>query len=469
MIKRLIEDNLPCAMLKGIPISEADAKKYLGVQGSVYAHKEDFRLACMHTAPANSVSVIGASHFPKTSFPWYDGQGNKITFPETEVAYWKEYTNTSGTSYYSFTPNRTDHFYWDNDVLYGYASALLEKTRVNYGIPDGYDIVPPDNPYVQQNNFSTYYNKTQAYDTMSFKTKVLDAFYSGTPGASTLIQNMWTDEIIIGNGNGGITVSTCYKNGMAKDSDGPAGCKLIVDHSTPVKMGIECIISGDGLDTYLNTPRNSQTYWGVDGIFNIVTKGLREYEPNRVNDCSCGITKFYNMKKDCRKIAPNTYYLNDDNYYTIQSSDNYAGTSAYIHATMFANGMPNFQVNTKHWVVKRTYKNSQSKPSYYLGCQPGAIAGDPDTDVWGSPFGKVEGGVTYNPYGFDDEAAAQNFIINRLSQYYPLPIGDTIEPEYTYSQLANSLEPWTPWKVIGQSDFPDRAVIIALNYHFTAV
>jgi hypothetical protein len=136
---------------------------------------------------------------------------------------------------------------------------------------------------------------------------------------------------------------------------------------------------------------------------------------------------------------------------------------------MFANGMPNFQVNTKHWVVKRTYKNSQSKPSYYLGCQPGAIAGDPDTDVWGSPFGKVEGGVTYNPYGFDDEAAAQNFIINRLSQYYPLPIGDTIEPEYTYSQLANSLEPWTPWKVIGQSDFPDRAVIIALNYHFTAV
>ena len=468
MIKKAIEDELPAAVLKGIPISEADAKKYLGTQGTVPAHKEDFRLACMHTAPANSVSVIGASHFPKTSFPWYDGQGNKITFPETEVAYWKEYTDTAGTSYYDYSPSRVNHFYWDNDRLYGYASALLEKTRVNYGIPDGYDIVPPDNPYVQQNNFATYYNKTQAYDTMSFKTKMLDAFYSGSPDASTLIKNIWTEEIIIGNGNGGITVSTVYKNGMDRSSDGPAGCKLIVDHSTPVKMGIECIISGDGLDTYLNTPRNSQTYWGVDGIFNIVTKGLREYEPSLNQDCSWGITKFYDMKKDCRKIAPNTYYLNDDNYYTIQSSDNYNGTSAYIHATMFANGMPNFQVNAKHWVIKHFYKNSPLKPSYYLGASGGGSYGDPDKDVWGSPFGERIGTTSFNPLGFSDEAAAQNFINNYFNNY-PLIPGDRIEPEYTYSQLAAPSEVWTPWKVIGQSDFPDRAVIVALNYHFTAV
>lgn len=469
MIKRLMKDNLPCAMLKGIPISEADAKKYLGLTDTtLHANKEDFRLSCMHTAPENSVSVIGASHYPKTTFPWYDPSGNEITFPETEVAYGKNYSKIEGTSYIEYFPSRGNNFYWDDNRTYGYASALLEKTRVAYGIPDGYEIVPPNTPYVAQHNFDYQGNATQAYDTMSFKTP-LETFFSAQPiTEANLIKNWWTEEIIIGNGNGGIDVSTYYVNGMARGSDGPdGGCKLIIKHSNAVKMGIECIISADGLDTYLNTPRNSQTYTGVDGIFNIVTKGLQGYSPDNSYNCSWGISKFYDMKTDCKKIAPNTYYLNDDNYYTIQNSDNYDGTSAYIHATMFANGMPHYQVNTKHWVIKRKYKSKPTEPSYYLGTSGGGSYGDPDKDLWGSPFGQQVGQTAFNPLYFNDAAAAQSFIDTRFSQY-SLPTGDSIEPEYTYSQIQSE-SAWNPWRAIGAPDFPDEAKIIALNYHFTAV
>lgn len=469
MIKRLMKDNLPCAMLKGIPISEADAKKYLGLTDTtLHANKEDFRLACMHTASANSVSVIGASHYPKTTFPWYDSSGNEITFPETEVAYGKNYSKIEGTSYKEYFPSRGNNFYWDDKRTYEYASALLEKTRVAYSIPDEYEIVPPNTPYVTQHNFANIGNATQAYDTMSFKTP-LQSFYSAQPVTeANLIKNWWTDEMIIGNGNGGIDVSTYYTNGMSQGGDGAAGCKLIIKHSNAVKMGIECIISAEGLDTYLNTSRNSQTYTGVDGIFNIVTKGLQGCSPVTNYNCSWGISKFYDMKTDCKKIAPNTYYLNDDDYYTIQNSDNYGGTSAYIHATMFANGMPHYQVNKKRWVIKRSYKSDPQRPGYYLGASGGGSYGDPDKDVWGSPFGIHTSTKSYYPLYFTDSADAQNFITNALSQYYPLPTGDSIEPEYTYSQIQSE-SAWNPWRAIGAPDFPDEAKIIALNYHFTAV
>ena len=406
----------------------------------------NFRLADVHKV-GDCVSVIGASTFPNTKF--YDYQGNEQRFPSNRELIIQAEPDASATSNWStFTQHTEDNgpIFVDKNNIAEATSALYRVTTANKNFE-----LPPvvDNWYKWTTSHEINSNYIERKNLPSFVVPFLDDRYSAMPPISTnLIKDQWSRPIVVTVGDPDISITFQGQDGWHAGSDYSPRTRFAVSHTGNVKMGVECIFSGDGLTNYLESPRDAASYDGLDGWFNLITKGLHGVSMDD-HVWSAGYTKFYDMKK-LTKIANDTYYLRDDDYYTITNSDNYAGTSACVKVTMFAAGAPYALLcpQPKAYLIKATNRSSPGMYTYFDGFTN-------NVPQWKS-------NNFLSCWHSDTEAGAESQKSTLYGSYASyMPYGTTTELEVVHDYYTCTFKP-----ICDGRDFPASMNIYAMNYHF---
>lgn len=407
----------------------------------------NFRLADVHKV-GDCVSVIGASTFPDAKF--YDYQGNEHRFPANRELLIQADPDTSATSHWvAFSPNTEDNgpIYVDKNNIAEATSAIYLATTAS----KSYELPPVVENWYKWNGTSHQINNNyiELKNIPSFVVPFYDDRYSALPpDSNTLIKNQWSVPNVVTIGDPGISITFQGQDGWDDGSDYAPRTRFAISHTGNVKMGVECIFSGDGLTNYLESPRDAASYDGVDGWFNLITKGFHGVSMND-RDFSIGYAKFYDMKK-LTKIANDTYYLRDDDYYTIKNSDNYAGTSACMKVTMLGSGAPYALLSERQrgYLIKATNRSSPGMYTYFDGFSNGHAQWKSNNflSVWYS----------------DTEAGAESQM-NTLTTGYTsdLPYGTSTSLEVVYDYHTCTFKP-----ISNNRDFPETMHIYAMNYHF---
>ena len=241
---------------------------------------------------------------------------------------------------------------------------------------------------------------------------------------------------------------------------------VTVEHSGPVKMGIECIISGEGLTEGITGAKDVTTYAGCNGWFSLITKGFG----NVADQHTAGVNKLYNFSA-LKQLAPDVYYLCDPDYYTITSDDDYENGKCEVNFTWFSQGV---------------YFAATGKPTWSVFRK--ARAGETGDKIWnnGSSWNdferlpEEEGGAVINYRSYYNSSVSGEVVGNVLmlrdqrSTHGLLP-DDVIYSGHSHITVDNN------YYGISQAghydannkyvyeDIPGKTGIVAMNWHFTAV
>jgi hypothetical protein len=173
--------------------------------------------------------------------------------------------------------------------------------------------------------------------------------------------------------NGMISVES-YKSDVGGSNNDDSENMFYVkwNTTTKVKFGIEYVFSGAGLDDYIytlngnkyeyNSEQGRMDFYGPYNWIGVVTKGIGRLGGYTTN--SSGYMKMYDLKTQAKRIAKDTYYLRDDDYYTFTNNDHPGNGKAYISNQMLGYPDPYMYVRTgcgvKVWTVVRTPKDEHA-------------------------------------------------------------------------------------------------------------
>lgn len=252
---------------------------------------------------------------------------------------------------------------------------------------------------------------------------------------------------------------------------------ITVDHGgVPVKMGIECVISGTGLTDALTGAKDMTTYQGTNGWISIITKGLGSDKTST----SQGVMKFYNFSA-MRQLATDVYYLCDDNYWTIDESCDYANGKAVVNSTVMSQGFLYGATGEDRIAIFRKQQPGETADKIHHGGTPtdtydafhyftrepeeigGGIA-DPGNDpnwMWYDTTGiyRTLSAMQANPTLYGGTQASDFY-----SGFYCVDnYNDDVPIAVSYADWDQDAGRYR-WR-----DLPENTGIIAMNYHFTTV
>ena len=241
---------------------------------------------------------------------------------------------------------------------------------------------------------------------------------------------------------------------------------VTVEHTGPVKMGIECIISGEGLTEGITGAKNSTTYAGCNGWFSLITKGFG----NVADQHTAGVNKLYNFSA-LKQLATDVYYLCDPDYYTITSDDDYENGKCEVNYTWFSQGVyyattgqPCWSIfrkartgetSDKIWDSGSTWKDFERLPEE----EGGAVINH--YSYWNTDF---SGSVTGNIAAMHDNPSSYGLLSNDVVYSGHSHIGG----KNSYYGISQAGHYDTDRRYIYE-DIPGKTGIIAMNWHFTAV
>lgn len=241
---------------------------------------------------------------------------------------------------------------------------------------------------------------------------------------------------------------------------------VTVEHSGPVKMGIECIISGEGLTEGITGAKDVTTYAGCNGWFSLITKGFG----NVADQHTAGVNKLYNFSA-LKQLAPDVYYLCDPDYYTITSDDDYENGKCAVNFTWFSQGVYFAATGVPTWSVFRKARAGETGDKIWKGFSS-----------W-HDFERLpeeEGGAIINFRNYYNSSISGDVVSTVLMlrdqrSTYGLLSDDVIYSAHSHNSVTDI------YYGISQAgyydgnnnyryeDIPGKTGIVAMNWHFTAV
>lgn len=241
---------------------------------------------------------------------------------------------------------------------------------------------------------------------------------------------------------------------------------VTVEHTGPVKMGIECIISGVGLTEGITGAKDVTTYAGCNGWFSLITKGFG----NVADQHYAGVNKLYNFSA-LKQLAPDVYYLCDPDYYTITSDDDYENGKCEVNYSWFSQGVYYATTGRPTWSIFRK-----------------ARAGETGDKIWnmGSTWvdferlPEEEGGAVINFRSLYNSVVSGDVIGNLLMldnqrSSHGLEPDDVIYSGHSHITVDNNYYGisqaghYDAASIYRFEDIPGETGIVAMNWHFTAV
>lgn len=361
------------------------------------AHKHDYLLSNFHNMKDNCLTVYG-----------------DYTYDDlTNIKPWSQYSDTlknfepSGfynTSKYPSTSTPTDMVN-SNDGFWVEPTSYRQYMDETWAVFD--DLSKRYRSSYRQDSYIPFYDVEEENSTRSFNgltrpdnstvhsindfplfRSYIDSLRKNTESGPAETVSFNTNIHTVNTTNGVIQNPT-WLHSVGSDNDTRYYNGLHVPYSSSkMKFGFEMIISCDELDDYVwrkdedkwEYSNNSVKFYGPWNWVGVITKGIGyEDETRGYIESGEGYIKFYDLKK-ARKIAKNTYYLRDDDYYLFRN-----GTAAEI-SNMFIGCMnPYMQVRNydgPYIGISQTFNKTRSK-SYlqYLSFMQGGVL-DAEHSTW---------------------------------------------------------------------------------------
>lgn len=249
-------------------------------------------------------------------------------------------------------------------------------------------------------------------------------------------------------------------------SDNTFRNSVTVEHTGPVKMGIECIISGVGLTEGITGAKDVTTYAGCNGWFSLITKGFG----NVADQHSAGVNKLYNFSA-LKQLAPDVYYLCDPDYYTITNDDDYENGKCEVNYTWFSQGVYYASTGEPTWSVFRKARAGETGDKIWNG-------GSTWEDF--SRLPEEEGGAVINYRSYYNSNLSGEVVGNVLMLRDQPSTHGLLPDDVVYSGHSH-IDGRNNYYGISQAghydannnykfeDIPGETGIVAMNWHFTAV
>jgi hypothetical protein len=325
------------------------------------------------------------------------------------------YKHENDNTFYSYRRATSDDYYmfdnWSTPQMYdGYPGSTstnnawsCDEESVRRYISDCWDAMK-NNDYFRDWEMYSCFSANGVPETFTYLDGDIPYYLHTNCGRictnSPVLRGKWSDQqgthrtdMSVENCNAPAGFSVVPRSGSLSNYE---EVEFQVNFNQDAYLGFESVISGDGLTRYIESTHNSRTYYGANGWIAIGVKGCTRIGGGAFDPVSHGYLKYYDLKKEARKIQNDVYYIKDKNFMFLPhyKANSYVpgDNAAYIGEMVYLITQNELTLRNKAYAgdaiqIKILPHTGQPRYVYYAGGPSGTTDYQDGSMVWGDGTG----------------------------------------------------------------------------------